>query len=80
LRSREVRQEGFRTGVREASSRDVQRVAENEELNCVEGSAFSETEEEPTRSFSVRGAENVGISATLGTFAPTGWKKKKNFG
>jgi translation initiation factor IF-3 len=36
---RGVRQEGFRTGVREASNRDVLRVAETEELDLVEGSA-----------------------------------------
>jgi hypothetical protein len=36
-----VLQEGFRAGVREASSRDVQRVMESEGLNSMEGSAPS---------------------------------------
>jgi hypothetical protein len=46
----------------------------------VEESASSEMEEVPTRSFSVRIAGNVGAPATVGSSAPTGWKKKKNFG
>jgi hypothetical protein len=33
--------EGFRTGIREVSSQDVQRVAESEELDSVEGLAPS---------------------------------------
>jgi hypothetical protein len=52
----------------------------NQGLDIVEGSAPSETEEEPTHSFSLRGTGNVGALATLGNFAPTIWKKKKNFG
>jgi hypothetical protein len=50
---------------------------ENEELNTEEGSAPSETEEEPTRSFRVRRAGNVGAAATLDSFAPTVWKRRK---
>jgi translation initiation factor IF-3 len=34
-----IRQKGFQIGVCEASNRLVQRVAENEELDLVEGSA-----------------------------------------
>jgi hypothetical protein len=40
----------------------------------VEGSAPSETEEEPTRSFSVRRTGNVGAPATWDSFTPTIWK------
>jgi hypothetical protein len=42
--------------------------------------APSKTEEEPTRSFSVRRAGNVGAPATQGSFAPSFGKKKKNTG
>lgn len=42
----------------------------------MEGSVPSETEEEPTRSFSVREAENMGTRATLDSFAPSFEKKK----
>jgi hypothetical protein len=71
------------------SSREVQRVAErdrldiveesapsgagNQELDIVEGSATSEMEEEPTRSFSIRRAGNVGH---LGRYAPPRNQKK----
>jgi hypothetical protein len=34
-------------------------------------------EKEPTRSFSIRGAGNVGAPATLDNFAPPFGKKKK---
>jgi hypothetical protein len=85
-----IRQEGFWTGVREVSSRDVQRVAaseeldivegsapsgaRNQELDVVEGSAHSKTEEEPTRTFSTRGAGYVGALAILDSIAPPVWK------
>jgi hypothetical protein len=51
------------------SSQDVQRVAESEELDIVDELAPSETEEEPTRNFSIRGAGNVGAPATLESFS-----------
>jgi hypothetical protein len=54
-----VRQEGFQTGNREVSSRDVQRVTGNQEPDIVEVSAHSKTEEDPDRSFAVRRAGNV---------------------
>jgi hypothetical protein len=41
----------------------------------VKGSAPSETEEEPIRSFSARRAGNVGAPAILDSFAPTVEKK-----
>jgi hypothetical protein len=41
-----VRQEGFQNTVREASNRDVQRVAEGEKLDFVEGSAPFEADGE----------------------------------
>jgi hypothetical protein len=82
--TRGVRPEGFQTGVREASNRDVQRIAENEKLNpveesapfgaenrglgIVEGSTPSEAEKEASRR--VR-AGNVGVPATLDSFIPT---------
>jgi hypothetical protein len=60
--------EGFRTGVQEVSNQDVQRIAEsegldsveglassrviNKELDVMEGLAASKTGEEPTRSIS----------------------------
>jgi hypothetical protein len=40
--NRGVQQEGFRTGVPEASKRDVQRVTKDQELDLVEGSTPSE--------------------------------------
>jgi hypothetical protein len=40
-------QEEHRTGICEASNRDVQRVAENEEPGIVDGSTPSETVEAP---------------------------------
>jgi hypothetical protein len=46
-------------------------VAKNQGLDIVEGSALSETEEEPTHSFSVRKAGKVGVPATQDSFAPT---------
>jgi hypothetical protein len=45
-------QEDPRAGVLEANSREVERVAEGEELELVEGSTSSETEEEPTSNVS----------------------------
>jgi hypothetical protein len=51
----------------------------NQELYTVEGSASSETEEEPTRSFSVRTVGNVGAPATRGSFAPPFGKERNNF-
>jgi hypothetical protein len=90
-----VRQEGFRTGVGEVSSRDVQHVTESEGLDIVEGSAPSgtgnqkldivqgstpsETDEEPTHIFSIIRAGNVGAPITLSSSASTGGKRKKNF-
>jgi hypothetical protein len=53
--------------------------AGNQEPDVVEGSAHSKTEEEPTRSFSVRGAENGGALAILDSSAPTIWKEKKGW-
>lgn len=70
----------FWTGVCEVSSRDVQQVAERQELDIVEVSAPSETEKKPTRSFCIRSPGNVGAPPTLGNFVPAGWKKKKNLG
>jgi hypothetical protein len=74
------------------SSRDVRWVAEsegldivegsapsgvgNQELDTVEGSASSETEEEPTCGFSIRRASNVGSTATWNGFAPIISKEK----
>jgi hypothetical protein len=55
-------QEDHRTGDREASSRDFQRVVENQELDLVEWSPPSETEEEPsstTSNASVRGKKKT---------------------
>jgi hypothetical protein len=51
---------------------------EIEGLDIVEGLAHSETEEEPTCSFSVRRAGNVGALATLGSFGPTVQKEKRD--
>jgi hypothetical protein len=42
----EVRQEDFRTGICEANNQEVQRVAENEDLDLVEGSAPSEADDQ----------------------------------
>jgi hypothetical protein len=52
----------------------------NPGLDIVEGSASSETEEEPTHSYSIRRAGNVRALATRDSFAPTDGKNKKNFG
>jgi hypothetical protein len=57
--------EDHRTGDIEASCKDFQRVAKNHKSDLVEGSAPSEKEEEPVRSFGVRGAGNVGAPATM---------------
>jgi hypothetical protein len=73
---RGVPQEGFVTGVRKASDRDFQRVAESEELDCVEGSALFETEEEHTSILGVRIAGNVGTQVTRVSFAPPFGKEK----
>jgi hypothetical protein len=58
------------------SNRDVQWVAENEELDLVKGSAPSKTEEKPTSSISIRRARYVGALATPGVMAHCG--KEKN--
>jgi hypothetical protein len=63
--------EKHRTGNRKADSRIFCRVTKNQELDIVEGSSPSETEEDPTRSFSVRRAGNVVAPATRDGFAPT---------
>jgi hypothetical protein len=42
----------------------------NQGLDIVKGLNPSETEEEPTHSFSVRGARNEGALATLDIFSP----------
>jgi hypothetical protein len=42
--NRGVQQEGFRTGVPEASKQDVQRNTKNQELGLVEGSTSSKME------------------------------------
>jgi hypothetical protein len=64
-----IRQEGFRTGVRKASNRDVQRVAENEELDLVERSAPSEAEKEAAHGI---GAGDVGAPTTQGVMVHRG--------
>jgi hypothetical protein len=71
-----VRKEGFRTEVREASSRDAPRVVENEELDSMEGSARSELKER-TSSVSVRRDGYVGPPPIVGNFAPIGWEKEE---
>jgi hypothetical protein len=43
----------------------------NPELDNMEGPAPSKMEKEPTHSFSVREAGNMGASATWDSFAPT---------
>jgi hypothetical protein len=52
-------QEGSQTGDGEASSRDVQWVAGNQELDNVKVSAPSEREEDTNLSFALRRAGNV---------------------
>jgi hypothetical protein len=68
--------EGFRIGVCEAYSQDVQQAVESEGLDIAEGLAPLKMEEEPTHSFSVRRAGNVEVPATWDSFAPTVWKEK----
>jgi hypothetical protein len=51
-------------------------VTASEGLDIVEGSALSETDEEPVHVFSVRGAGNVGAPATPGVVPHRG--KEKN--
>jgi hypothetical protein len=60
------------------SSRDFQRVAENQELDLVEGSTPSEAEEKPTSSISIRRARKVGAPATRDSFSPLLEKREKN--
>jgi hypothetical protein len=73
-----VRHEGLRTRIREASKRDIQRVAESEKLDPVEESSPPpETDEETIRVFSIRSAGNVGAPATGDSFALPLKKKKK---
>jgi hypothetical protein len=69
--------ENHRIGDRKTNSL-IYQTLKNEGLDIVEESASSKTEEEPTCSCSVRIVGNVGAQATVGSFAPTGWKKKKN--
>jgi hypothetical protein len=73
----EILREDFLIGHSEANSRIFCRVTNYQKLDVVEGSAPSETEEEPARSFSVRRSGNVGAPATLDSFAPTVFGKKK---
>jgi hypothetical protein len=63
--------ESHQTGNREANCQIIFRVVENQELDIVEGSAPFEMEEEPTSSFSIRRAGNVGAPATMDRFPPT---------
>jgi hypothetical protein len=67
-------QEDHRAGGLEASSRDFQRVAENQELDLVGGSAPSEAEE-PTSSISARRV--VGSPATRVSFSPLLEKRER---
>jgi hypothetical protein len=71
-----VWQEGFQTRVHEASKRNVQRAAEGEKLDLVEGPAPSETVEQPTRTISIRRAGDVGTPATWDSFVLTIGKEK----
>jgi hypothetical protein len=78
-----LQQEGFRTIIREASKRHVQRVTEGETLDLVEGSAPSEArnqgpdtvEESPPETEKEIahgvGGGNVGAQGTLANFDPT---------
>jgi hypothetical protein len=68
-----IRQEGFRTGVRKVSHRDVQWVAENEELDLVERSAPSEAEKEAAHA--IRPGD-VGAPATQGVMSQWGKEKR----
>jgi hypothetical protein len=70
-------QEGHRPGDHEASSSDFQQVAENQELDLVEGSPPCQAEEKPTSSVSVRRAGYVGAPATPGIMAHLGKEKKR---
>jgi hypothetical protein len=67
----------MRTGVREARSQDVQRVAANQELESMEGSAPSKVEEKPS-SISIRRARKVGAPATWDSVFPLLEKKNRN--
>jgi hypothetical protein len=66
-----------RAGDRETNNWDLQQVVENEELDIVERLAPSEMEE-VIAAFSVRRVTNVGAPSTIGNFAPTSWKKRRN--
>jgi hypothetical protein len=66
-------QEDPRAGIREESTRDVQRVSENEEMDLVKGSAPSETRKEIIHGV---GTGNVRAPTTRDSFAPP--KKKEN--
>jgi hypothetical protein len=57
-------------GVREVSRWHVQQVTKDQELDIVQRSAPSKTEEEPTSRGGVRGARNVGEPATWDSFVP----------
>jgi hypothetical protein len=57
-----------------------QRVAENQELDLVEGSSPSEAEEKPTRSIGVRRAGKVGAPATRDSFSLPLEKKREKRG
>jgi hypothetical protein len=67
--TRWVQQEGFQR-VREESNWGVQWVVKGEKLDLVDGSAPSETAEEPIHVFSIRGAGDVRALTTLDSFAP----------
>jgi hypothetical protein len=73
-------QDNHWAGDREANSQIFCWIMKNYELDTVEGLAPSEMEKGPTRSFSVRGAGNVGAPATLDSFAPTICKEKRDDG
>jgi hypothetical protein len=57
-------QESYWTGDSEVNCQIFCWVADNQELDVVEGSAPSEMDEESTHGFGIRGAGNVGALAT----------------
>jgi hypothetical protein len=67
--------EDFQTGDHEESNRIFCRVTKDQGPVTVEESASSEMEEEPTHSYSVRRAGNVGAPATWDSVVPTVWKE-----
>jgi hypothetical protein len=69
-------QEDHRTGVWEASSWIFCWVPKNQGLDVVEGSAPSETKEEPSHSDGIRGARNVEAPTIRDSFARSVGKEK----